>query len=121
MVLFIVLGNTSAKMLVQVGKNATIYCRVDDVDQDGVYLYKSIDKIKVCYFYKDLTFTPYNGYKDRLETNRNLHNFSLTLLNVTKQDSNVYWCSFNKQDKNTNSLTTLLFVTGKNKLLTKTK
>ncbi|XP_062852631.1 V-set and immunoglobulin domain-containing protein 1-like isoform X2 [Trichomycterus rosablanca] len=103
----------SARILVQDGENATIYCNVGGAPQDGVYMYKDrYNRKKMCYFYNDGTFSPNNAYKDRLQTNSNLHNFSLTIFNVTKQDSDVYWCSFNNLDKITESSSTLLIVTG---------
>ncbi|KAM9482641.1 signal-regulatory protein beta-2-like isoform 1-T1 [Clarias gariepinus] len=104
-----------APMFVRVGKKVTIKCSITNPDQDGVYLYTQREETSkeetVLYYYGlKQTLTPETPYKDRVETNRDFRDFSVSIRNVSKHDMGFYWCRFNKFDKNTNSTDTFLFV-----------
>ncbi|XP_017577126.1 uncharacterized protein LOC108441888 [Pygocentrus nattereri] len=101
----------------RVGETVTVNCTNPDqnVPQDGVYMYHQLDtdEKKVTYLYKDGTFTPREPFKNRLETNKKLDTFAVSILNLSISDTGVYWCVFNKEDKNYDSKEkTLLVVSG---------
>ncbi|XP_060725060.1 uncharacterized protein LOC132845060 isoform X2 [Tachysurus vachellii] len=102
-------------LFVTVGETATINCRyITKKDQDGVYLYRQRDEKSreetMSYYFKDGTFTPEKNFKGRLETNKDLRNFSVFMKNVSEHDGGVYWCQFNQHDVNTISQRTCLLV-----------
>ncbi|KAL6455745.1 hypothetical protein MHYP_G00355960 [Metynnis hypsauchen] len=102
----------------RVGEKATVQCTTLKTPQDGVYMYQQLgtDEKALTYLYKDGTFTPRQAFKGRLETNYKLETFEVSILNVTTKDIGVYWCVFNKEDKNFDSIEkTLLMVSGKEK------
>uniref|UniRef100_A0A3B1KIE3 Ig-like domain-containing protein n=1 Tax=Astyanax mexicanus TaxID=7994 RepID=A0A3B1KIE3_ASTMX len=102
---------------VHVGQKATIYCSPQKMPQDGVYMHRQLFKEeKMLYFYKDGTLTPEPLFEKRLESNKNLNEFSVTIINATVSDTGAYWCVFNNEDHNTVSKQkTLLQVIGKQK------
>ncbi|GAA6068475.1 uncharacterized protein si:ch211-188c18.1, partial [Tachysurus ichikawai] len=101
-------------LFVTVGETAIIHCSITNKDQDGVYLYRRRDEKgreeTMSYYYKDGTFTPEPDFKGRLETNKDLRNFSVSIKNVSQHDGGVYWCQFNQYDVNTISQRTCLLV-----------
>ncbi|XP_053355253.1 uncharacterized protein LOC128527014 isoform X2 [Clarias gariepinus] len=105
-----------APMFVRVGKKVTIKCSITNPDQDGVYLYtqrEETSKEEEVFYYKDrndIILTPETPYKGRVEINRDFGDFSVSISNVSEQDSGVYWCRFNKLHKYTVSKRTCLFV-----------
>ncbi|XP_036425362.1 uncharacterized protein LOC118807456 [Colossoma macropomum] len=119
--LFLCSSCTSEKYVflsAHVGEKATVHCTPSNPAQDGVYMYQQLDTNRktMTYLYKDGSFSPRDGFKGRLETNAKLETFAVSILNVTTQDTGVYWCVFNKEDLNSESKQrTLLVVTGKEK------
>ncbi|XP_060774555.1 uncharacterized protein LOC132884701 [Neoarius graeffei] len=93
-------------LFVRVGEEANITCIIQNSDQDGVYLYRQQDENKkesVLYYYKEGQLTVEDPFKGRVKTNENFSRFTVSILNVSESDGGVYWCTFNKLDKNTNS------------------
>ncbi|KAL7825801.1 hypothetical protein SRHO_G00335390 [Serrasalmus rhombeus] len=96
----------------RVGETVTVNCTSPHMPQDGVYMYQQLDTDKktVTYLYKDGTFTPREPFKNRLETNKKLDTFAVSILNLSISDTGVYWCVFNKEDKNYDSIEKTLLV-----------
>ncbi|XP_017336661.1 tyrosine-protein phosphatase non-receptor type substrate 1 [Ictalurus punctatus] len=107
-------------LFVQVGENATINCSIPDPDQDGVYFYRQRENTEsLFYYFKDGTLTPVESVKGRVETNKNLRDFSVSISNVSENDSGVYWCKFNKLDSYNNSPRTCLIIQSGNNIFNK--
>ncbi|XP_072538918.1 tyrosine-protein phosphatase non-receptor type substrate 1-like [Salminus brasiliensis] len=110
-------GDSNQLVTVSVGQTATIHCKPPSMSQDGVYMYKQLFKQEeVAYFYKDGTFTPKGRFLARLDTNRVIENFAVSIINVTVWDTGAFYCVFNKEDTNSPGMQkTLLVVSGKQK------
>ncbi|XP_053493988.1 uncharacterized protein LOC128615714 [Ictalurus furcatus] len=108
-------------LFVHVGENATINCSIPNPDQDGVYLYRQRENSResVSYYFKDGTLTPAEFVKGRVETNKNFRNFSVSISNVSENDSGVYWCRFNKRDNYIISERTCLIIQSGNNIFNK--
>lgn len=67
-------------------------------------------KESVLYYYKEEVLTTETPFKNRVETNQDFTDFTVSINNVSEYDGGVYWCTFNKLDMYTNSEQTCLLV-----------
>ncbi|KAI4897236.1 hypothetical protein NFI96_030190, partial [Prochilodus magdalenae] len=95
----------------RVGEKFSLHCSPPKTPQDGVYVYRQLHKQEtLVYYFKDDTFTPREAFIRRLDSNRDLNNFTLSIMNVTVWDTGVYWCEFNLDDVTSGTQKTLLVV-----------
>ncbi|XP_036408812.1 uncharacterized protein LOC118794671 [Megalops cyprinoides] len=80
------------------GEEFTVVCSTTLRDQEGLYLYHSLpDKKSVLYLDKDTyKLTPGGRFEHKLKTEGQLENFTVTISNLTEDDSGLYWCLYNK-------------------------
>lgn len=67
---------------------------------------------EIFYIYKDGTFTP-ETQNVNVTTSGKFPKCTATFYNLTVADIGLYWCTFNMEEKITNTAATWLWVTGK--------
>ncbi|XP_039547334.1 uncharacterized protein si:rp71-81e14.2 isoform X2 [Pimephales promelas] len=95
------------------GHNVTIECATDKLPQDGVYMYKQEGASKaqeLFYFYKGINLTYKKANEFKVSVIGPFPNLIVTLLNVTVEDTGLYWCKFNLEDKPTVGKFTWLWI-----------
>uniref|UniRef100_A0A4W5KDH5 Ig-like domain-containing protein n=1 Tax=Hucho hucho TaxID=62062 RepID=A0A4W5KDH5_9TELE len=83
---------------VKTGEKFTMKCSTTLKDQDGMYLYVGLDRDReVLYYYqRDSKLTPRKRYWDRVKTEGPVDQLTITVNNLTKEDTGVYWCVYTK-------------------------
>nr|XP_023647546.1 uncharacterized protein LOC111833481 [Paramormyrops kingsleyae] len=84
------------------GKSITVKCSTTK-NAKSMHLYQRMEsEKKVLYYYRNPPkCTPEDEYVDRVKTEGEMVNLSVTITNVTDDDSGLYWCSYNMiQDLN---------------------
>uniref|UniRef100_A0A4W5LHG4 Ig-like domain-containing protein n=1 Tax=Hucho hucho TaxID=62062 RepID=A0A4W5LHG4_9TELE len=111
-----------AILWVKTGEKFTMKCSTTLKDQDGMYLYVGLDRDReVLYYYqRDSKLTPRKRYWDRVKTEGPVDQLTITVSNLTIQDTGVYWCfytNFNEityeNDINQGRGSTLVVVNGR--------
>ncbi|XP_020341708.1 uncharacterized protein LOC116374879 isoform X2 [Oncorhynchus kisutch] len=90
---------TAADILwVKTGEKVTMMCSTTLKDQDGMYLYVGLDRDReVLYYYqRDSKLTPRKRYWDRVKTEGPMDQLTITISNLTTEDTGVYWCVYTK-------------------------
>ncbi|XP_072568238.1 uncharacterized protein [Paramormyrops kingsleyae] len=84
------------------GKSITVKCSTTK-NAASMHLYQRMEsEKKVLYYYRNpAKCTPEDEFVDRVKTEGEMVNLSVTITNVTDDDSGLYWCSYNMiQDLN---------------------
>ncbi|XP_020341788.1 uncharacterized protein LOC116374879 isoform X3 [Oncorhynchus kisutch] len=83
---------------VKTGEKVTMMCSTTLKDQDGMYLYVGLDRDReVLYYYqRDSKLTPRKRYWDRVKTEGPMDQLTITISNLTTEDTGVYWCVYTK-------------------------
>ncbi|XP_042159273.1 uncharacterized protein LOC112264167 isoform X2 [Oncorhynchus tshawytscha] len=95
---------TAADILwVKTGEKFTMKCSTTLKDQEGMYLYVGLDRDReVLYYYQhDSKLTPRKRYWDRVKTEGPVDQLTITVSNLTIEDTGVYWCVYTKFNKAT--------------------
>eukprot|EP00063_Salmo_salar_P055864 XP_014030699.1 PREDICTED: V-set and immunoglobulin domain-containing protein 1-like isoform X1 [Salmo salar] len=92
-----------AILWVKTGEKFTMKCSTTLKDQDGMYLYVGLDRDReVLYYYQhDSKLTSRKGYWDRVTTEGPVDQLTITVSNLTIEDTGVYWCVYTKVNKST--------------------
>ncbi|XP_029545125.1 uncharacterized protein LOC115147187 [Salmo trutta] len=87
-----------AILWVKTGEKFTMKCSTTLKDQDGMYLYVGLDRDReVLYYYqRDSKLTPRRPYWDRVKTEGPVDQLTITVSNLTIEDTGVYWCVYTK-------------------------
>nr|XP_029480232.1 uncharacterized protein LOC115103539 isoform X2 [Oncorhynchus nerka] len=112
---------TAAKAIVWVktGEKFTMKCSTTLKDQDGMYLYVGLDRDREVLYYhqRDSKLTPRKGYWNRVKTEGPVDQLTITISNLTIEDTGVYCCvytTFNEatyeNDINQGNVSTLVVV-----------
>ncbi|XP_042159278.1 uncharacterized protein LOC112264167 isoform X3 [Oncorhynchus tshawytscha] len=88
---------------VKTGEKFTMKCSTTLKDQEGMYLYVGLDRDReVLYYYQhDSKLTPRKRYWDRVKTEGPVDQLTITVSNLTIEDTGVYWCVYTKFNKAT--------------------
>ncbi|XP_072568235.1 uncharacterized protein [Paramormyrops kingsleyae] len=84
------------------GKSITVKCSTTK-NAESMHLYQRMEsEKKVLYYFRNPPkCTPEDEFVDRVKTEGEMVNLSVTISNVTDDDSGLYWCSYNMiQDLN---------------------
>ncbi|KAJ7989755.1 hypothetical protein DPEC_G00307810 [Dallia pectoralis] len=83
------------------GDNITIHCRTSQTDREHLSLYRRLTtETQVFNFYKNTEkVTIQDKFLSRLKNVGVFQNMSLTIENLTTEDSGVYWCFYNGYKK----------------------
>ncbi|XP_064810853.1 uncharacterized protein LOC135526415 isoform X2 [Oncorhynchus masou masou] len=81
---------------VKTGEKFTMKCSTTLKDQDGMYLYVGLNRDReVLYYYqRDSKLTPRKRYWDRVKTEGPVDQLTITISNLTIEDTGVYWCVY---------------------------
>ncbi|XP_029480231.2 uncharacterized protein LOC115103539 isoform X1 [Oncorhynchus nerka] len=112
---------TAAEAIVWVktGEKFTMKCSTTLKDQDGMYLYVGLDRDREVLYYhqRDSKLTPRKGYWNRVKTEGPVDQLTITISNLTIEDTGVYCCvytTFNEatyeNDINQGNVSTLVVV-----------
>ncbi|XP_048029387.1 uncharacterized protein LOC125257022 isoform X2 [Megalobrama amblycephala] len=104
---------TSVQVIKGPGHDIIIECSADKTPQDGVYMYKQGEASKqqeIFYFYKPKHLTYKTMNESKVSVIGELPNLTVTLLNVNAEDSGLYWCEFNLEEKTTLGMYTWLWI-----------
>ncbi|XP_070965877.1 uncharacterized protein [Oncorhynchus clarkii lewisi] len=87
-----------AILWVNTGEKFTMKCSTTLKDQEGMYLYVGLDRDReVLYYYqRDSKLTPRKRYWDRVKTEGPVDQLTITISNLTIEDTGVYWCVYTK-------------------------
>ncbi|KAJ8357615.1 hypothetical protein SKAU_G00204090 [Synaphobranchus kaupii] len=92
--------NTNVRFVkARLGDEMTVVCSTELSDQDGVYLFSwsLLEEKKVLYLNKSpLQETTHKPFEGRTRSTRTFPKFSVTISNLTENDSGLYWCQYNK-------------------------
>ncbi|CAB1344671.1 unnamed protein product [Coregonus sp. 'balchen'] len=88
---------------VNTGAQFTMNCSTTLKDQDGMYLYVGLDRDREVLYYhqRDSKMTARKGYWDRVKTEGPMDQLTITIINLTIEDTGVYWCVYKKVNKST--------------------
>nr|XP_029480230.1 uncharacterized protein LOC115103538 isoform X2 [Oncorhynchus nerka] len=94
---------TEAILWVKTGEKFTMKCSTTLKDQDGMYLYVGLDRDREVLFYhrRDSKLTLRKGYWDRVKTEGPVDQLTITVSNLTIEDTGVYWCVYTNVNKST--------------------
>ncbi|XP_072568239.1 uncharacterized protein [Paramormyrops kingsleyae] len=104
-VMFLVTQATREKARIvtaEEGKSITVKCSTTK-NAESMHLYRRMElEKKVLYYYRNpAKCRPEDEFVDRVKTEGEMVNLSVTITNVTDDDSGLYWCSYNMiQDLN---------------------
>ncbi|XP_055763081.1 uncharacterized protein LOC129839577 [Salvelinus fontinalis] len=92
-----------AILWVKTGEKFTMKCSTTLKDQDGIYLYVGLDRdMQVLYYHqRDSKLSPREGYWDRVKTEGPVDQLTITISNLTIEDTGVYWCIYTKFNETT--------------------
>ncbi|CAB1344675.1 unnamed protein product, partial [Coregonus sp. 'balchen'] len=91
---------TETILRVNTGAQFTMNCSTTLKDQDGMYLYVGLDKdIEELYYHQH--DSKMKGYWDRVKTEGPVDQLTITVNNLTIEDTGVYWCVYTKLNKAT--------------------
>ncbi|XP_048870635.1 uncharacterized protein LOC125742571 isoform X3 [Brienomyrus brachyistius] len=78
------------------GKSFTVKCSTTQ-DTESLHLYQRMESEKkvLYYFRSPPKCSPTEGYVGRVKTEDEMADVSITITNVTDDDSGLYWCSYN--------------------------
>ncbi|KAL2087112.1 hypothetical protein ACEWY4_018171 [Coilia grayii] len=77
------------------GEKIEIPCSTDQLNQDGMYLYKSYDqKQEVTFLNNNMESSPRIAFADRVQITGGLNKLTATITNLTIDDTGVFWCLF---------------------------
>ncbi|KAL2087115.1 hypothetical protein ACEWY4_018174 [Coilia grayii] len=77
------------------GENIEIPCSTDQLNQDGMYLYKSYDqKQEVTFLHKKMESSPRTAFENRVQITGELNKVTATITNLTIDDTGVFWCQY---------------------------
>uniref|UniRef100_A0A4W5PLC6 Ig-like domain-containing protein n=1 Tax=Hucho hucho TaxID=62062 RepID=A0A4W5PLC6_9TELE len=83
-----------AILWVKTGEKFTMKCSTTLKDQDAMYLYVGLDREVLYYYQQDSKLTPRKRYWDRVKTEGPVDQLTITVSNLTIQDTGVYWCVY---------------------------
>ncbi|XP_052346340.1 uncharacterized protein LOC118364832 isoform X2 [Oncorhynchus keta] len=94
---------TEAILWVKTGEKFTMKCSTTLKDQDGMYLYVGLDRDReVLYYHQhDSKLTTRIGYWNRVKTEGPVDQLTITVSNLTIEDTGVYWCVYTNVNKST--------------------
>ncbi|XP_029537797.1 uncharacterized protein LOC115142455 isoform X2 [Oncorhynchus nerka] len=92
-----------AILWVKTGEKFTMKCSTTLKDQEGMYLYVGLDRDReVLYYYqRDSKLSPRKRYWDRVKTEGPVDQLTITVSNLTIEDTGVYWCVYTKFNETT--------------------
>ncbi|CDQ96273.1 unnamed protein product [Oncorhynchus mykiss] len=94
---------TEVILWVKTGEKFTMKCSTTLKDQEGMYLYVGLDRDREVLYYhqRDSKLTPRKGYWDRVKTEGPVDQLTITVSNLTIEDTGVYWCVYTTFNKST--------------------
>ncbi|XP_024252287.1 uncharacterized protein LOC112230288 [Oncorhynchus tshawytscha] len=94
---------TEAILWVKTGEKFTMKCSTTLKDQEGMYLYVGLDRDREVLYYhqSDSKLTLRKGYWDRVKTEGPVDQLTITVSNLTIEDTGVYWCVYTNVNKST--------------------
>ncbi|XP_038835024.1 uncharacterized protein LOC120032874 isoform X1 [Salvelinus namaycush] len=92
-----------AILWVKTGEKFTMKCSTTLKDQDGIYLYVGLDRdMEVLYYYqRNSKLSPRDGYWDRVKTEGPVDQLTITISNLTIEDTGFYRCIYTKYNETT--------------------
>ncbi|KAM9491520.1 uncharacterized protein ACWYII_003689 isoform 2-T2 [Salvelinus alpinus] len=87
-----------AILWVKTEEKFTMKCSTPLKDQEGMYLYVGLDRdMEVLYYHQNSSkLTPRKRYWDRVKTEGPVDQLTITISNLTIEDTGVYWCVYTK-------------------------
>ncbi|XP_071245225.1 uncharacterized protein [Salvelinus alpinus] len=87
-----------AILWVKTEEKFTMKCSTTLKDQEGMYLYVGLDRdMEVLYYHQNSSkLTPRKRYWDRVKTEGPVDQLTITISNLTIEDTGVYWCVYTK-------------------------
>ncbi|XP_036798504.1 V-set and immunoglobulin domain-containing protein 1-like [Oncorhynchus mykiss] len=92
---------TEAILWVKTGEKFTMKCSITLKDQDGMYLCVGLDREVLYYHRRDSKLTSRKGYWNRVKTEGPVDQLTITVSNLTIEDTGVYWCAYRNVNKST--------------------
>ncbi|XP_038835167.1 V-set and immunoglobulin domain-containing protein 1-like [Salvelinus namaycush] len=90
-----------AILWVKTGEKFTRKCSTTLKDQNGMFLYVGLDREVLYYYQRNSKLTPREGYRDRVKTEGPVDQLTITISNLTIEDTGFYRCIYTKYNETT--------------------